>query len=126
MITILLVENDPVIRATTREILELTGYQVLWAEDGLTGLRLFQQHRDEVSLVISDVAMPQMEGEELFLTLQAICPRIKMILVSGFPLDDGGQALLAKGLSAWIKKPFPVLTLLDTIEQVLADELVES
>ncbi len=125
MITILLVENDPAIRATTREILELTGYRVLLAEDGLTGLCLFQQHRHEVNLVISDVAMPQMEGEELFRTLHTICPQIKMILMSGFPLDEVGKSLLAKGLAAWIKKPFQVIVLLDMIEQVLASQFVQ-
>ena len=124
MITILLVENDPVIRATTREILELTGYRVIIAEDGLTGLHLFQQHRDEVALVISDMAMPEMGGEDLFLALQAVHPQIKMILISGFLLEDRGESLLAKGLIACIKKPFPIPTLLETIEQALVVEVV--
>ena len=124
MITILLVEDDPIILATTREILELTGYRVIIAEDGLTGLHLFQQHQDEVALVVSDMAMPVMDGEDLFLALQAIRPEIRMILISGFVLEDRGELLLAKGLMAYIKKPFSIRLLLERIEQALASEVV--
>lgn len=124
MITILLVENDPVVRTTTGEILELMGYRVIMAEDGLTGLHLFQQYQSEIALVVSDMAMPEMGGEDLFLALQAINPQVKVILMSGFLLEDRGESLLSKGLIACIKKPFPIPNLLEEIEQALAVEVV--
>lgn len=116
---ILIVENETVVGHAMKEALELTGYRVVVAENGRLALELFMSQPETIDLVISDMIMPEMGGLELYLAMQTISPHVKMILMSGYPLEDGGRTLLEKGVVAWLQKPFSLNVLLKKIEEVI-------
>lgn len=116
---ILLVEDDDSARITIQEILELLNYQVLLAENGREALDLFTWHEHEVALVLSDLMMPDLRGEELFAALKAKDSSVKMIAMTGYPLSKQSQALLEEGRVEWIVKPFSIQQLAQTVRSAL-------
>ncbi len=101
--TILVVEDDVITRAAIAEILEDLGYRVLAAANGKEALEKFESH---VALVLSDLVMPHMGGGDLYASLREKHPNLKMIVITGYPMNDEGRALLERGITGWIKKPF--------------------
>jgi CheY-like chemotaxis protein len=104
--TILLVEDDEVVRELAKEILEVYGYSVLTASNGREGLRIGQEHRGEIDLIITDVIMPQMGGREMADQLRTVRANTRVLFMSGFT-DD---AIVHHGLLDeeifFIQKPF--------------------
>ncbi|MDC7231892.1 MAG: response regulator [Spirochaetales bacterium] len=111
--TILLVEDEEVIRQTTAPLLKNLGYTVILAEDGEDGLVKFRENQDRISLVISDMIMPRMNGKELFYKIQEIGADCPFIIASGYTKDENLNEMKKHGLSGFLQKPF------------LADELGE-
>jgi CheY-like chemotaxis protein len=92
--TILLAEDDAAVRRSTRLLLEQHGYTVLEAVDGADAVRVFQENRDRVQLVICDLVMPGLNGREAFEAIRKIRPAVPALFVSGY-----GEGILAgKGL----------------------------
>jgi two-component system cell cycle sensor histidine kinase/response regulator CckA len=116
--TVLLAEDEPQVRHLICTVLEQAGYTVLVAEDGQRALRLAQQNA-RVDLLISDVRMPQLGGVELARRLRSSSPKLRVLLMSGYPDIDavhwqdngGGDTLLAK--------PFDAHVLLARVRSVL-------
>lgn len=106
--TILVVEDDPVVQAAIAEILERLGYTVLTASNGSEALTLFSQNADTIDLVLCDMMMPEMDGLDLSLALSVHDPRVKVILITGYPLNGEGNALLEQGVFDWLEKPVSI------------------
>ena len=87
--TLLVIDDEPAVRDLTRHTLERHGYQVLTATDGAEGVALFAQNRDHVALVVTDMAMPVMDGAATILALHRIDARLPVIATSGH--DPGGR-----------------------------------
>jgi len=85
--TILLVEDEQTVRVIVRSLLEESGYRVLEAKDGADGLRLFKENSDVIDLVLSDVVMPKMRGQEMYEKIKKISPDIRILFISGYPED---------------------------------------
>jgi two-component system, cell cycle sensor histidine kinase and response regulator CckA len=117
--TILLVEDDNDARAAVRATLELYGYRVIEATNGHDGLAQFEEHAGEIDLVLSDLVMPVMGGEALFRALRQREEPAKTVLMTGYPLEGGGRALLEQGLVAWISKPFSADQIAGIIKEAL-------
>jgi len=81
--TIMLVEDEPAIRRLLGTALRRSGYAVVEAANGQEAIDQFAQHRDAVSLLITDVRMPQMTGPELIRTLRVSKPELKVLCISG-------------------------------------------
>ncbi len=101
--TILLVEDDPMIRSLVSQTLETQGYTVLLAEDGWEGIKVARNLKGKIDLLFTDVVMPGLGGAELAVAMQEIYPGIKVLFMSGdsrAQLDEEGipseAALLAK------------------------------
>jgi PAS domain S-box-containing protein len=94
--TILLAEDEPLVRELARRILSRSGYTVLMANDGVEACALFALHGPEISLVILDVVMPQLGGPEAYERMVAARPALPVIFCSGY----AGSALEAKIISA--------------------------
>ena len=107
--TILLVDDDVAAREAFYDILDMLGYRVFTAESGLDAVDIFQ--RECIDLVISDLLMPNMDGETLYRALQEIEPQVRMIILTGMPLGEGGIELLQNGVLSFLEKP-------SSIEQV--------
>src|SRR5947208_864979 len=99
--TILLVEDEPAVRQLFAQALMRAGYQVLEARNGQEAMKLFDQHGDQVDLLLTDLRMPYMGGAELAQQLRARRQTLKLICVSGYP--SGGDTELT---SDFLSKPF--------------------
>jgi PAS domain S-box-containing protein len=117
--TVLLVDDERLIRYAGRRILKKLGYTVLLAEDGQDAIEVFQEFGDRISLVILDVAMPTLDGRQAFRALRALDPEIKVIVASGFVADDRVEELLADGASGFVEKPFDLDQLSRKIDEAL-------
>jgi CheY-like chemotaxis protein len=117
---ILLVEDEPVLRELQREILELSGYEVLVAGDGVEGLRVAQSHPRPIGLLVTDLVMPEMNGQELARQLVGHLPELKVLFVSGHadhPALTGGPAGTG---AAFLRKPFTLDDLTATVGDLLS------
>ena len=113
--TILLVEDEPAVRRLVATSLTRAGYRVLEAADGLQGMELFEAHAEAIDLLITDLRMPEMDGESLVRALRGRDPDLRVLCVSGYPG-------LASGLAStehFLAKPFSRYELLGTVRKVL-------
>jgi len=119
--TILVVDDEELIRETLTEILKNAGYQILTGENGVEGLEVYKKYRDKIDLIISDMGMPHMNGMEFFKNLKILDPEIRLIFSTGY-LEHGSKSdLLQKGAKDVIFKPFRVQDLLNTITAAMPD-----
>ncbi len=117
--TILLVDDEEMVVDICSEILKRLGYQVMTAINGRTALSVFEESRDEIDLVILDLIMPGMGGEQVYDGLVALKPDIKVLLASGYALDDQARELLSRGADDFIQKPYSVTDLSQKVRQIL-------
>ncbi|MDD3118996.1 MAG: response regulator, partial [Victivallales bacterium] len=104
--TVLLADDENIIRAATTSMLEDAGMTVVTAVDGAAALELFRRDPDRFDLVIMDMVMPQMTGEDCFYAMKKLRPELKVIMVSGFANEEKVAGMKEFGLIAMIKKPF--------------------
>ena len=98
-----MVEDDQVALEAMSDALERMKYRVLRAVGGHEALGVYDQ--ESVDLVLSDLVMPGMGGDNLFAALKKRDPDIKMIVMTGYPLDEVGRQLLEQGIVGWVQKP---------------------
>jgi two-component system, cell cycle sensor histidine kinase and response regulator CckA len=119
--SILVIDDEKAVLEAVEDILTLEGMQVLTAVDGPTGIRLYQDHQDEIDLVLLDMSMPVMNGEETFRALRQINPDLTVVLTSGYHEQDAMRHIsqpnigflqkpytwesLIKGMYHYLKKP---------------------
>jgi CheY-like chemotaxis protein len=108
---ILIIDDEPVIRIAGRFMLEGLGYTVHEAENGLEGLEYYRQHQREIDLVLLDMIMPVMDGEECFRQLKACNPDVLVVIASGFTRDADFDSLTREGLAGFIRKPYTLVQL---------------
>ncbi|MBI1293697.1 PAS domain S-box protein [bacterium] len=121
---ILLVEDNSISRDAIEDILDLQGYRVLTANNGVEALSIYRDRGDEIDLVLSDMIMPEMSGQHLYRAIKEVNPNLKMVLMTGYPLEEEGRKLLEQGLFAWLQKPFTIDALSDVLSTAL-DQPVE-
>jgi len=117
-VTILLAEDDPIMRKLTRKMLEEHGYKVLEAIDGEAALDVIASNSTRIDLTLTDVVMKGMNGPELVLRLMDSHPEMKVVYMSGYT----GELVAHQGLQTGIRlleKPFTRSTLLRTIDEAL-------
>jgi CheY-like chemotaxis protein len=117
--TVLLVEDEESVRQLVKETLERKGYRVLEAENGEAGLTVAAQHQQQIDLVITDVVMPHLGGQELAQRLRASRPEIKVLYLSGYTEDAVvGEGTVESG-KAFLQKPFTLQSLARKVREVL-------
>ncbi len=104
--SVLLVDDEEAVREMVGEILEQEGFEVLRAEDGSRGLALFEAKRGRVDVVLLDLSMPGLSGEETFRRLRQIDPGVRVILSSGYDGDEARGRFGASPPFAFIQKPY--------------------
>ena len=119
--TILLVDDETIIRDVGGRMLQKMGYEALIAESGTKAIELFKAHYQTIAAVILDMVMPEMSGTEVFGHLKEINPNVKIIISSGYSLNADSAALIDKGCQGFIQKPFNMQTLSQKLQEVLAD-----
>lgn len=116
---ILLVDDEEVIRLLAMDILEDAGYGVWAVENGEDALAYFAENWPDVDLVILDLFLPGLSGSELFYALRGINPSVRVLLFSGYEMDEPIQELVSRGGVEFLKKPISVRQLLDRVQLLL-------
>ena len=119
--TILVVDDEQGLRLMLAEILEERNYKVITASNGIEALQKFQTHRDEISMVISDLGMPLMGGEEVFKKLKEIDPQVKMVFVTGYLEENTKNSALRYGVKSIIQKPFHIEEIAAIVSEILEE-----
>ena len=117
--TLLLVEDEAPVRDSVRRLLEWHGYTVIEARNGLDALDIYENSHTGIDLVLTDVVMPEMGGNELFERLRARNPGVRVLFMSGYTdkLPPGNGAI--SGGAGFVEKPFTVETLIRRLREVL-------
>jgi PAS domain S-box-containing protein len=116
---ILVAEDEESIRSVTKKTLEKFGYRVLLASHGAEAVSLYAQHRDEVAVVLTDMAMPVMDGVSTIIALRAINPEVEIIASSGLASQGGMGKAMGAGVRHFIHKPYTAETMLSILAQAL-------
>jgi two-component system cell cycle sensor histidine kinase/response regulator CckA len=118
--TVLLVEDDQVLREVTGEMLFQMGFTVLEAKDGVEAVEVFQEHEGEIRCVLCDLTMPRMDGWATLAALRRLKPGIPVILVSGYDESKVMAGDHAELPQAFLQKPYHYKELRDMIGHTLA------
>jgi CheY-like chemotaxis protein len=117
--TILLVEDEEMLRDLGVQILEGEGYRVIPARDGLEAVELFAQHSGEVGLVVCDLGLPRLGGKEAFMRMKEINPNVRAIVASGYLEPTMRSEILKAGVIDTIQKPYDFREMLEKIKAVI-------
>jgi signal transduction histidine kinase/CheY-like chemotaxis protein len=117
--TILVAEDEPVVRSLVVHILEQAGYTVLAAADGEEALRVFEDRRRDISLVFLDAIMPKLTGHEVCRRIKAKCPETRIVFCTGYDPEIAQSEFSAEEQLRLIGKPFDARALLRVVRQVL-------
>jgi PAS domain S-box-containing protein len=124
--TILVVDDDEAVIDVTRSILERLQYRVLVARHGIEAVEVARSHPGEIHLALLDMGMPLAGGAEAFPFLRAARPEMRILISSGYEMNEVVQGLLAAGASAFLQKPYRVSALARGIRQVLDRQVTAS
>jgi two-component system cell cycle sensor histidine kinase/response regulator CckA len=105
--TILLVDDEEVVQVLGQSILESCGYTVLMAEDGVQALEVYRAHQGQIALVVLDVVMPRMGGQECLRRLRELNPQVRVLISTGYTARGLAEELMAGGALGVVEKPFP-------------------
>lgn len=117
--TILLVDDEEILRIAGKAMLQKIGYDVYVASNGCEALKIFSRKHREIDLVLSDMIMPVMNGTELFHKLRTIDASCNVIISSGFTKNESLTTLKKMGLRGFIQKPYTISELSKSIHTVL-------
>ncbi len=106
-------------REIARQFLESGGYTVIEAKDGSEGIKLFRESRDTIDLLVTDMVMPGMTGQELAVTLQRENPELRVIFMSGYSEHAATEMADADPGVRLLTKPFSRASLLRTVREIL-------
>ncbi|MDZ7699957.1 MAG: response regulator [Deltaproteobacteria bacterium] len=116
--TVLVIEDDPQVRGLAVAVLSRMGFTVLQAKDGLEGVEMFREHRDEISFVLSDLTMPRMDGWATVAALRKIDPNAPIILASGYDEASVMSGDHADQPQVFLGKPYSIENLHQAIGKV--------
>jgi two-component system cell cycle sensor histidine kinase/response regulator CckA len=118
--TILLVEDDPVVRSVTERLIAGMGHRVLVAEDGAEALALARKQEGAIDVLVTDVVMPAMPGHELAVQLRRERPDIGVLLMSGYSPDHVFAAQPSAPRESYLQKPFSAAALREHVDALFA------
>jgi CheY-like chemotaxis protein len=116
--TILLVDDEFSILDITKRILTMYSYNVLTAKNGAEAVTLYMQEKDKISLVISDIMMPVLDGVSAVRSMRKTNPALKVILTSGHKGYDASSQVLDFGIDGFLQKPYTSATLLNLLAKI--------
>ena len=122
--TILIVDDDPMASQVGRDILERWGYRVMVADSGTEAIEIYSEYKKRIHLVLLDVILPDLTGDQVFLTLKKINPNVLVIAASGYNVNQQIANLLGCGCVDFIQKPFQSRTLSSKVRTALDKEAI--
>ncbi|MCU1260910.1 MAG: Chemotaxis protein methyltransferase CheR [Bryobacterales bacterium] len=122
--TVLVVDDEAVVRQMARVILERYGYTVMSADDGARGVALFREHVAEIDVVLLDMTMPVLSGEDALREMQKIAPDVNVVLSSGHSETEAVRRFAGYGLAGFIQKPYTAAQLAEKVKSVLTSGVI--
>ena len=116
---VLVVEDDPLVRRTTRRTLERSGYRVVDAENGRVAIELWERLADKPALLLTDLVMPGLSGHQVAAALRAFEPGLRVLYTSGYSADIAGRELELRAGENFVQKPFAQQALLEAMRRCL-------
>ncbi|GBC62473.1 hypothetical protein DENIS_3445 [Desulfonema ishimotonii] len=120
--TILLVDDEEMIIEVASDLLTALGYKPLIARSGEEALAVYEAHQKQIDMVLLDMVMPGMDGEETYTRLKAINPGVRVLLSSGYDIDNQAACVLEQGCDSFIQKPFNMAALSQKLRDVLDEK----
>ncbi len=117
--TLLFVDDEPNILEIGEEMLRMLGYTVITARNGEEAIRRYSENRKVIHLIILDMIMPEMTGEQLFYRLREMDPQVKVLLSSGYVQNSQAEKIIQKGAKGFIQKPFGISQLSRAVRRIL-------
>jgi CheY-like chemotaxis protein len=117
--TVLVVDDEKVVRLAARMILEQSGFTVLTANDGREALEVFREHKDTIDAVVLDMTMPHLSGEEVFGEMRRLRPDVRVVLSSGYDEQEATKRFTGKGLAGFLQKPYRSDALIGMLRQIM-------
>lgn len=118
---VLVVDDEPAVRKVLQETLKLHGYQVLTANEGAEALAVYSEQREHIEVVVTDLAMPGMNGLELTRVLKRLDPQVKIVVSTGLVEEAKEAALKELGVKIFLKKPYMAEPILEALRKVLQE-----
>ncbi len=118
--TILIIDDEQMILHVGEKILQRLGYDVIIANNGNEGIDIYRKNREKVDMVILDMIMPGLSGSDTYEALKKINTDVKVLLASGYSLNGKAKAILDKGFSGFIQKPFTMEQISHKVIEILA------
>ena len=114
---VLLVEDDAICRMDLAQTLRSCGYDVLEAADGAEAIQSLEQHQNDIELVITDMALPKVNGFDVVTNVQIGWPKLPVIMISGYLAEDLGHTILGSTVNI-LRKPFQPAALLALVQRM--------
>ena len=118
--TILIVDDEEMVLDVGVRVLKKLGYTVLESNNGRNAVELYAKVQDKIDLVILDIVMPDMGGGDVYDRLKEINPDVKVLLSSGYSIDDQAREIMERGCDGFIQKPFSVKSMSEKISEILS------
>jgi signal transduction histidine kinase len=116
--TILVVDDEEIVREVGKDMLEAIGFNVITAGDGQDAVEIFNDRSNEIDCVLLDLTMPRMNGEECFFELRKIRKDIRILIYSGYSKQETAQKFIDQEVNGFLEKPFQLKTLQDSMRKV--------
>ena len=116
---VLVVDDEDVVRATAKLALQRYGYEVLVAENGQAGVDLFRAYANQIDVVLLDMTMPVMSGQEAFQHMRLTRSDVRVILSSGYNEVESVRRFTSKGLAGFLQKPYTAAQLALAVKRVV-------
>lgn len=117
--TFLLIDDEPMVTDICEMMLKKLGHKVLKAHSGSEGIKLYESNRNQIDLIISDLNMPEMNGQEVVDKLRRMDNNIKVLLSSGGLSVAEENKVVSRGFNGFLKKPYNMNTLSEKIAEIL-------
>jgi DNA-binding response OmpR family regulator len=120
--TVLVVDDEPMVRDLCRMLLEREGYEVLAAEDGVQALEVFQRHWRHIGLVILDWTLPRLSGDDTLRLMVDIDPEVRVLFCSGYPSEQINSLGHAR-VYGYLAKPFHNRDFVNTVRHLFGSHV---
>jgi len=117
--TILVVDDEEMIKDLARDILARYGYRVLTAGGGEEAVEVYRQHKKEIAVVVLDIMLPDVGGREVFRRIREIDPEAQVIIASGYNQERDAADLLKEGALKFVQKPYRIDSLVGAVGEVI-------
>lgn len=118
----LVIDDQNAILSVAEDMLTARGMQVLLANSGEQGIQLFQEHQNDIAVVLLDLKMPGMGGDEVYTQLKAIAPGVRVIVASGYGEQEMLDYFATDDEVTFLQKPYRFQSLIDTVTAVLQQQ----